>query len=117
MSPVRQAVAGATRVCPHCRETILESAAVCPACKKHLRFDAKEGAVARTIPGFSPLRVEGTIRHPENAETCEYTVLATLRNERGEEVGRHLIGVGALKPSEFRTFTLSVEVTLPRQRD
>ena len=30
---------GATRTCPHCRATILESAIVCPGCRHHLRFD------------------------------------------------------------------------------
>ena len=42
--------AGATRTCPHCRATILESAIVCPGCRHHLRFDkdAKPGGAAAT---------------------------------------------------------------------
>jgi hypothetical protein len=54
--------------------------------------------------------VEGTVRHPPGGEPWEYTVLVTVRNEKGEEVARQLVGVGALKPDEERTFTLAVEV-------
>ena len=37
MSAMRPGETGATRTCPHCKTTILESAAVCPACRGHLR--------------------------------------------------------------------------------
>jgi hypothetical protein len=44
MLPKRSAPAsstvGRTRVCPHCKATILESAAICPQCKHHLQFGA-----------------------------------------------------------------------------
>jgi hypothetical protein len=89
----------------------LESAAVCPACKHHLRFD--RGAVARPVPSFSPLRVEGTIRHPSVGEAWEYSVMLSIRNERGEEITRQVIAVGALQPEERRSFTLAVEVFTP----
>jgi hypothetical protein len=108
MSTARQGAAGTTRVCPHCRAAILESASICPACKHHLRFDP--GAAARAVPAFLPLKVEGTIRHPPAGAPWEYSVVVSIRNERGEEVARHVVGVGALQPSEFRTFTLAVEV-------
>ena len=36
-------------------------------------------------------------------------MIMSIRNERGEEVARQIVGVGALSPSESRTFTLSVE--------
>ena len=49
MSPVRQAEPGATRSCPHCRTTILETASICPACKKYLRFDPEAAARAADI--------------------------------------------------------------------
>ena len=55
MSAVRPGQPGATRACPHCKETILESAAVCPACKHHVRFDAAPEAPEADIP--SPLRI------------------------------------------------------------
>ena len=90
-----------------CRETILESAAVCPACRHHLRFDA--GADASQAPAPTPLRIEGSIRHPADGEPWEYTVVVSIRNDRGEEIARKLIGVGVMNPNEQRTFTLLVE--------
>ena len=111
MSVVKSGAPGATRHCPHCKATILESAAVCPACKHHLRFDPK--AAARAQPSFSPLRVEGTIRHPSVGEAWEYSVMLSIRNDRGEEVTRQVVGVGALQPAEQRTFTFAVEVFAP----
>jgi hypothetical protein len=33
----------------------------------------------------------------------------SIRNDRGDEIARKLIGVGAMNPNEQRTFTLSVE--------
>jgi hypothetical protein len=111
MTTVRQGAAGATRTCPHCRAIILESASVCPACQHHLRFDP--GAAERAVPSFVPLRVEGTIRHPSVGEPWEYSVMLSIRNDRGEEIARQVVGVGALQPSEQRTFTLAVEVFTP----
>lgn len=108
MSTARPSVPGTTRTCPHCRATILESASVCPACRHHLRFDP--GAAQRARPSFTPLRVEGTVRHPSAGEGWEYTVVVTVRNERGEEIARHVVGVGGLGPSESRTFALAVEM-------
>ncbi len=64
-------------------------------------------------PSFSPLKVEGTIRHPAIGETWEYSVMLRVRNDRGEEVSRQVVGVGALQPTEQRTFTLEVEVFTP----
>ena len=109
MSTARRAPAGATRQCPHCRVTILQSSAVCPSCRKHLRAVP----AAEAAPTYSPLRVEGSIRHPEVGESWEYSVLVTISNDRGEEVGRQIVGVGALHPGEGRTFTFSVDVFAP----
>lgn len=107
MSSVRTGNAGVTRECPHCAETILESAGVCPACRHYLRFDAH--ADVSRLPALTPLRIEGSIRHPADGEPWEYTVVVSIRNDRGEEIARKLIGVGAMNPNEQRTFTLSVE--------
>jgi hypothetical protein len=107
MSGERPGSAGATRECPHCRETILESAAVCPACRHHLRFGAS--VEAPQPPALTPLCIEGSIRHPAEGEPWEYTVVVSIRNDRGEEVAHKLVGVGAMNPNEQRTFTLSVE--------
>ena len=41
-------------------------------------------------------------------------MIVSIRNERGEEINRQIIGVGVLLPSETRTFTLAVEVFTPR---
>jgi hypothetical protein len=60
-----------------------------------------------------PLRVEGTIRHPPVGEPWEYSVMVSIRNEKGEEVDRKVVGVGALQPAEGRTFTVAVEVFKP----
>jgi hypothetical protein len=112
MSTARPGAPGSTRKCPHCRATVLESATVCPACRHHLRFDPRQvqGAAAAS---FFPLRVEGTIRHPPTGGAWEYSVMVSVRNDKGEEVGRHVVGVGALQPGEGRSFTLTVEVFTP----
>lgn len=112
MSPVRQAEAGTTRSCPHCRTTILDSSTICPACKKYLRFDPAAGT--RGAPSFVPLKVEGSVRHPNAGEAWEYTVVVSIKNERGEEINRQVVGVGALQPDEARTFAFSVEVFTPK---
>ena len=114
MSSVRAGSPGATRECPHCRETILESAGVCPACRHYLRFDA--GADASDAPALTPLLIEGSIRHPADGEPWEYTVVVSIRNDRGDEIARKLIGVGAMNPNEQRTFTLSVEAVWAKAR-
>jgi hypothetical protein len=114
MSSVLPGNPGATRDCPHCRETILESAAVCPACGHHLRYGAR--ADVPQVPAVTPLRVEGRIRHPADGEPWEYTVVVSIWNDRGQEIARKLIGVGAMNPDEQRTFTLSVEAVSARPK-
>ncbi|TWI03636.1 hypothetical protein IP90_01450 [Luteimonas cucumeris] len=108
MSTPRPGTAGSTRTCPHCKTRILESASVCPACKHYLRIDSAASPLAESLP--SPLKVEGIIRQPAHGGSSEYSVVVTIRNERGEEVSRHVVGVGALHPNEQRTFTLAVEM-------
>ena len=114
MNGARPGTPGATRQCPHCRETVLESAITCPACRHYLRADAKTDAPA--VPALTPLRIEGSIRHPGAGEPWEYTIVVTIRNERGEELAHKLIGVGALNPNEQRSFTLSVEAVAARTK-
>ena len=104
-------VPGQARACPICKATILASASVCPACLHHLRFDTRSGK--RTWASSSPLRVEGTIRHAVGGEPWEYSIVLAIRNEEGEEIARQVVGVGALKPTEERTFALTVEVLTP----
>ncbi len=105
--------AGATRTCPHCRATILESAIVCPGCKHHLRFDkdARPGGAAATQTAW---QVEGTLDAARTDAATEFTILIVVRNERNEEVARQIVNVGALQGAERRTFTLSVETSETR---
>ena len=58
---------GATRACPHCKATILESAPVCPACKGHLRFG--EASIRKALD--RPLAIEGTLSQPPGGEAVE----------------------------------------------
>ncbi len=112
MSAARPAtMAGKTRTCPHCKATVLESASVCPGCKHHLRFDseAQKQPAAR-----SAFRVEGKVQHPPNEDPWEYCVVVVVKNEKGEEVARSVVNVGALQGSDVRTFALSVDVMPPK---
>ena len=108
----RPVIAGKTRVCPHCKATILESLSICPGCLHHLRFDQE--AAKRQVAAKSALRVEGVIRHPAVEEAWEYFVVISIRNDRGEEITRQVVSVGALQGAEKRTFSLSVD-TMPAQ--
>ena len=65
------------------------------------------------VPTFSPLRVEGSIRHPNAGEAWEYAVMISIANDRGEEVARQIVGVGAIQPGEQRKFTFAVQVFTP----
>lgn len=104
---------GKSRLCPHCKSTILDSAAVCPACQHHLKFGPAAEAARKAAVTVTPLKVEGTINHPAGAEPWEYSVVLAVRNERGEEVARQVVAVGALQNQEARSFTLAVEVIPP----
>ena len=106
-----RAPAGATRLCPHCRAVILQSASSCPACRKHLKFEP--GAAATPAPSFSALNLEGSVRHPNVGQPWEYSVLVSIKNDKGEEVARQVVNVGALEPGEQRSFTLYVDVFVP----
>jgi hypothetical protein len=111
MSSVRPVTPGKTRTCPHCKAVILESASVCPGCQHHLRFGSD---AANQVEARNALQVEGRIKHPPGEEPWEYTVVVYVRNERGEEVARHVINVGALAKAEERVVSLSVDVMPPR---
>ena len=104
-------IPGQTRTCPICRATILESASVCPGCRHHLRYVKDEER--RGWTSFTPLGIEGTLRHTEGGEPWEYSVVLTIRDDKGEELARQVVGVGALKPAEERTFEVAVEVLRP----
>ena len=79
-------------------------------------------AVGRTLPitidaiaaAVAPFCIEGSIRHPADGDPWEYTVVVSIRNDRGQEIARKLVGVGAMNPNEQRTFTLSIEAVTSR---
>jgi len=75
-----------------------------------LRLAEPESPSATAAPAPVPLRVEGSFRNPVGSGAWEYSMVLTIRNERGEEIARKLVGVGAMLPNEQRTFTLSVEM-------
>ena len=104
---------GATRTCPHCRATILESAVICPGCRHHLRFDkdAKPGGAA---PARTAWQVEGTLDAQRVDAASEYSIVVSVRNERNEEIARQIVNVGALQGAERRTFSLAIEVSDPK---
>ncbi len=108
MSAARPAAPGMTRNCPHCKSTVLASASICPACQHHLRFNSPTAAAAPT--GYSALQVEGTVRHRQLDEPCEFCVVLSIANERGEQITRQVVGVGVLQPSESRKFSVSVNL-------
>lgn len=110
MSTARPPAAGRTRACPHCKATILESAAVCPACRHHLRFNP--AGQAASAPAQSVFRVEGVIENPE-AAYCEYAVVVAISDERGTELARKVVNVGALAPGERRACVVSVDLYKP----
>ena len=108
----RPVATGKTRTCPHCKAVILESLSICPGCLHHLRFDQE--AAKRQVAAKDALRVEAVIRHPALEEAWEYFVVIAVRNDKGEEISRSVVNVGALQPAEKRTFSLAVEVMPPQ---
>ncbi len=112
MIPVRSFHSGETRICPHCKDTILKSATVCPACHHYLQFEALK---VDASPGVCPLRIEGSIRHPEREKPCEYSVVLEVSDEGGEVISRRVMGVGTIRATEVRTFSVRVEVS-PRDK-
>ena len=106
---------GKARLCPHCKSTILQSATICPACDHSLRFDSQRKR--RAAPSFSPLRVEGTIKHPAAGEAWEYSIVLTILDGQDREITRQVVSVGVLNPTEQRTFRLGVDVFTPSSEE
>jgi hypothetical protein len=106
------ATAGKTRSCPHCRATILESAAVCPACRHHLRFERRKDAPLEQ-PAQVALRVSGQFSRPATDGPGEYSVVVVIRDAQGAELARKVVGVGALAPGDERSIDLTVELSEP----
>jgi hypothetical protein len=107
--------AGKARLCPHCKATILQSATICPACDHSLRFDSQRKR--RAPPSFSPLRVEGTIKHPVAGEAWEYSIVLSILDANEKEITRQVVSVGVLNPDEQRTFRIGVDVFTPSSEE
>jgi hypothetical protein len=73
-----------------------------------LRFNA--GSAEPETKAMSALKVEGTISHPMRDEQCEYCVVVSITNERGEKLARQVVGVGALQAGERHKYSFSVEL-------
>jgi hypothetical protein len=56
------------------------------------------------------MKIEGTIQHSVRDEQCEYCVVVSITNERGEKVARQVVGVGALQPGERHRYSFSVDL-------
>jgi hypothetical protein len=109
---VRPGTLGATRVCPHCKATVLQSASICPGCQHHLRFTP--GSADPDSRGVPAMKIEGTIQHSVRGEQCEYCVVVSITNERGEKIARHVVGVGALQAGERHKYSFSVDLVPAR---
>jgi len=108
MSAARPAALGNTRDCPHCKSTVLASASICPACQHHLRFNLPGSAPAPS--GYAALQIEGTVRHKQPDEACEFCVVLSIADENGRQLSRQVVGVGVLQPEESRRFNVSVNL-------
>jgi len=101
--------AGESRSCPHCKATILKSAASCPLCRHNLRF-VSIGAAPSAQPKRCALMVEGALKNSSENEVLEYFVLMEVRDESGKLLSRQSVGVGAIPRAEKRIFSLRVEI-------
>jgi hypothetical protein len=108
----RRTAVGKTRSCPHCRATILESAAVCPACRHHLRFESRRDEEPRPASQVA-LKVSGEFARNTASGPGEYHVVVVIRDAGGSELARKVIGVGGLAPGEERKVDLTVEIFDP----
>ena len=108
MVVARAGTLGATRICPHCKAVVLQSANICPGCHHHLRFNSANAEPQ--VESVSAMRIEGSIQHAERSESCEYCVVISITNERGEKIARQIVGVGALHPGEKHKYSFSVDL-------
>lgn len=60
--------------------------------------------------GYCALSVDGTIAHTQASEPCEYCVVLDVRDDRGQQLTRQVVGVGVLQVGELRRLNVSVEM-------
>lgn len=109
MKAAGASAAGDSRSCPHCKATILKSAASCPLCRHNLRF-VPIGAAPIAQPKHCALLVEGALKNSSENEALEYCVLMEVRDDNGKLLSRQSVGVGAIPRAEKRVFSLRVEM-------
>lgn len=67
-------------------------------------------------PTESVFRVEGVFTQPGEADGVEYSVVVVVRDDKGAEIARRVVSVGALSPGESRSFQVSVDTSAGRAR-
>jgi hypothetical protein len=87
---------------------VLQSANICPGCQHHLRFNS--GNAEPQAEGLPAMRIAGSIHHSARGESCEYCVVVSITNEKGEKITRQVVGVGALQPGEKHKYSFSVDL-------
>ena len=56
-------------------------------------------------------RIEGNFGAEPPNDPMEYSMIISVRDERNEEIARHVVNVGQIQGNERRTFTLSIETS------
>jgi len=59
------------------------------------------------------LKVSGRFAREAGAGPGEYSVVVVIRDAKGNEIARKVIGVGALAPGDERAVDLTVEIFSP----
>ena len=78
--------------------------------------DQAIGKTGKLAAGEVALGIEGSFSHPAVGEPWEYSVVVVIRDGKGQEVDRKVVGVGSLSPGDQRFVSLSVEVFKPGDR-
>ena len=60
-------------------------------------------------------QIEGSFGAEPPNDPMEYSMIISVRDERNEEVARHVVNVGSVHGNERRTFTLSIETSEKRK--
>jgi len=105
-----RSIAGETRICPHCKGTILKSSVSCPLCHHVIRF-VPGGVSVGLNPTRCPLLVEGTIHHVGDKGALEYCIFMEVHDGTGKLLSRQAVGVGAVPHAETRVFSVRVELS------
>ncbi len=95
MSVVRQGTLGATRVCPHCKATVLAKRER-SARAANIICDSTRRTPSRRPQAISAMRSRDRSIIPR-AASMRVLRGGSITNEQGEKIARHVVGVGALQ--------------------